>query len=120
MLPNLDHFHCEGDLTSIPLDPNLPISLWKKCKRALEIYLLVAAIIDTPVKIRATLLHFDGLSLQELYSNLPGAHADDTVSVDVYKIALECLDRYYFSPKQIRIYERCNIPFNETRRGGKF
>lgn len=96
-LPNLDHFDCDGDPTSVG-------TRWGKWKRALEIYLL-AANIDTPVKKRATLLHVGGIALQEVYYNLPGAHAEEGEGVDVYTIALNKLD-CYFAPKQSRIYER--------------
>nr|CAI5854742.1 unnamed protein product [Callosobruchus analis] len=58
-------------------------------------------------KKRATLLHSGGLSLQEIYYNLPGAHVDSPADspIDVYKVAIEKLD-VYFSPKQSRVYER--------------
>lgn len=55
-------------------------------------------------KKRATLLHMGGLSLQEDYYNIPGAHATDTED-DVFEIAVKKLDEY-FSPKQSRVYER--------------
>ncbi|PZC79859.1 hypothetical protein B5X24_HaOG215728 [Helicoverpa armigera] len=42
VLPNLDHFDCEGDPTSVG-------TRWEKWKRAFEIYLL-AANVDTPVQ----------------------------------------------------------------------
>nr|CAI5862750.1 unnamed protein product [Callosobruchus analis] len=66
-----------------------------------------AANIETPEKKRATLLHSGGLSLQEIYYNLPGAHFDSPADlpIDVYKVAIEKLD-VYFSPKQSRVYER--------------
>nr|CAI5843770.1 unnamed protein product [Callosobruchus analis] len=58
--------------------------------------------------LRATLLHSGGLSLQEIYYNLPGVtHVDSPADspIDVYKVAIEKLD-VYFSPKQSRVYER--------------
>ncbi|XP_053601232.1 uncharacterized protein K02A2.6-like isoform X1 [Plodia interpunctella] len=96
-LPNLDNFDCNGDPASVGLR-------WQKWKRALEIYFL-AANIEKPGKKRATLLHIGGLSLQEVYYNLPGAHVDDKTDVDVYAIAIDKLNSY-FAPKQSRIYER--------------
>ena len=96
-IPSLDHFDCEGDPTSVG-------TRWEKWKRALGIYLL-AANIDTPVKKRATLLHVGELALQEVYYNLPGAHADEGEGIDVYQMSLENLEQY-FAPKQSRIYER--------------
>ncbi|XP_045771272.1 uncharacterized protein LOC123871475 isoform X2 [Maniola jurtina] len=95
-LPNLQHFDCEGDPTSIG-------TRWEKWKRAFEIYLL-AANIETPVKKRATLLHVGGIALQEVYYNIPGAHVEEE-GVDVYEVALKKLDSH-FAPKQSRIYER--------------
>nr|CAI5824873.1 unnamed protein product [Callosobruchus analis] len=52
-----------------------------------------ASNIEQPAKKRATLLHSAGSVLQEVYYNLPGAHADSKDDagneVDVYKIAVE-------------------------------
>lgn len=115
-LTTLDHFDCEGDTTSV-------CTRWEKWKRALEIYLL-AANIDSPNKKRATLLHVGGLALQEIYYNLPGAHAeegkdDDGKDLDVYKIALEKLNGY-FSPKQSYIYERYIFRLMQQEEGEKF
>lgn len=111
MLTTLDHFECEGDQTSVG-------SRWEKWKRALEIYLL-AANIDSPNKKRATLLHVGGLALQEIYYNLPGAHAEDGKDIDVYKIALEKLNNY-FAPKQSHIYERYLFRLMKQEEGEKF
>lgn len=110
-LPNLDHFDCEGDPTSVGIR-------WEKWKRALEIYLL-AANIDIPVKKRATLLHVGGLALQEVYYNLPGAHAEEGEGVDVYAIALKKFDSY-FAPKQSRIYERYLFRLMKQEEGEQF
>ena len=110
-LTNLDHFDCEGDPTSVG-------TRWVKWKRAFEIYLL-AANIDTPLKKRATLLHLGGLSLQEVYYNLPGAHAEEGDGIDVYTIALHKLDSY-FAPKQSRIYERYLFRLMKQEEGEQF
>ncbi|KAG6454310.1 hypothetical protein O3G_MSEX008647 [Manduca sexta] len=111
-LPNLDHFDCEGDPTSVG-------TRWEKWKRALSIYLL-AANIDTPEKKRATLLHVGGLALQEVYYNLPGADVCTAhEGADVYEIALQKLDAY-FAPKQSRIYERYLFRLMKQEEGEKF
>ncbi|XP_030766846.1 uncharacterized protein LOC115890686 [Sitophilus oryzae] len=96
----LESFDCEGDIGSVGLK-------WEKWKRAFEIY-IEATNIDTPQKKRATLLHVGGLGIQEIYYNLPGAHiatSEANQDTDVYKIALESLDRY-FAPKQSKLFER--------------
>lgn len=111
VLPNLDHFDCEGDPTSVG-------TRWEKWKRAFEIYLL-AANVDTPVQKRATLLHVGGIALQEVYYNLPGAHAEVAEGVDVYAIALKKLDGY-FAPKQSRIYERYLFRLMKQEDGEQF
>lgn len=47
-----------------------------------------------------------GLSLQEIYYNIPGAHILATEDGnDVYEVAIQKLDEY-FSPKQSRVFER--------------
>lgn len=96
-LASLDSFNCEGEPTSIG-------SRWERWKRGLEIYLLALSITD-PVKKRATLLHVGGLSLQDVYYNIPGAHVEPTESIDVYETAIKKLDDF-FLPKQSKIYER--------------
>ncbi|XP_029166467.1 uncharacterized protein K02A2.6-like isoform X1 [Nylanderia fulva] len=96
-LTSLNCFDCDGDPASVG-------TRWEKWKRALEIYLL-ALNIDKPANKRATLLHTGGLTLQDIYYNIPGAHVDEAEGVDVYKVALNKLDEY-FSPKQSKVYER--------------
>lgn len=56
---------------------------------------------------RATLLHFGGLGLQEIFCSLPGANAaePDEEGNNVYIIALSRLHDC-FSPKQSKIYKR--------------
>ncbi|XP_060808134.1 uncharacterized protein LOC132903569 [Amyelois transitella] len=99
-LPPLESLDCDGDPSSVGLR-------WEKWKRALELY-LTATNIKSPETKRAILLHMGGLSLQEIYYNIPGAHVDkapEDNSGDIYTIALAKLDEY-FSPKQSRVYER--------------
>ncbi|XP_026745497.1 uncharacterized protein LOC113506860 [Trichoplusia ni] len=110
-LPNLEQFNCDGDPTSVG-------SRWEKWKRALEIYLLAASI-DTPAKKRATLLHLGGIALQDVYYNLPGAHAEEGEGIDVYAIALDKFDSY-FAPKQSRIYERYLFRLMKQEEGEQF
>lgn len=57
------------------------------------------------MKKRATLVHTGGWSVQKIFYNIPGAHANEAEEIDVYKIALDKLNEY-FSPKQSTIYER--------------
>lgn len=48
------------------------------------------------------------MGLQVVYYNPPGAHVssyNDTDNINVYEIALNILDEYFF-PKQSQIYER--------------
>lgn len=97
MLTGLEQFDCNSELSSLG-------TRWEKWRRALEIY-LIAASITQPIKKRAILLHFGGLSLQEVYYNLPGAHVDEADDIDVFEVALEKLNQYFF-PKQSKIYER--------------
>ena len=96
-LPNLEVFSLEGESTSVGLR-------WEKWKRAFKIY-LEAASIDSSTKKRATLLHFGGIELQEIFYNLPGANVESSNDNDVFSIAIEKLDEY-FSPKQSKVYER--------------
>ncbi|XP_063534905.1 uncharacterized protein K02A2.6-like [Cydia strobilella] len=110
-IPSLDHFDCGGDPVSVGVR-------WEKWKRALEIYFLAANIVDGVVK-RATLLHLGGLSLQDVYYNLPGAHAEEAEDVDVYNVAMEKLDAY-FSPKQSRYYERYIFRLMKQDEGERF
>lgn len=94
----LDKFNCEGEPASLD-------SSWERWKSALEIYLLVSNI-ESLVKKRTTLLHIGGLTLQEVYYNIPETDAEEAERVDVYKIAVKKRTDEYFSPKQSKIYER--------------
>lgn len=98
-LPSFDHFECDGDVSSVG-------TRWQKWKRALQIY-LEATSIEEPKKRKATLLHFGGLALQEIFFNLPGADAQepDVDGNDVFEIAIKKLNEY-FAPKQSKVYER--------------
>ncbi|XP_047984727.1 uncharacterized protein K02A2.6-like [Leguminivora glycinivorella] len=96
-LLTLEGLDLEGDRSSIG-------SKWEKWKRSLSIY-LDAAEITKDVKKRATLLHFGGTSLQDIFYNLPGANVTAAENVDVYKTAVEKLDEY-FLPKCNRVFER--------------
>lgn len=111
-MPGPDKLDVEGDTSAVGIR-------WERWKRSLLIY-LEAADIQIPEKKRATLLHFGGPSLQDIYSNLPGANAVTSVparaappgesdtaaeSQDVFEIALKKLDEY-FLPKQSKVYER--------------
>lgn len=68
---------------------------------------LDATSIEEPRKRKATLLHFGGLGLQEIFYNLPGANVDvpDDLGNDIFEIAISKLDEY-FAPKQSKVYER--------------
>lgn len=94
-VPTIEPFDCEGDPTSLG-------SRWERWKRALEIY-FVATNTNDQNKKRAILLHSGGMSLQDIYFNIPGAHVTDTT--DGYDIAVKKLDDY-FSPKQSYLFER--------------
>lgn len=93
----LETFDCEGDPTSVG-------ARWERWKRALFVY-LDASNIERSDKKRANLLHFGGIELQEIFSNIPGANVAPAENVDVFLIAIEKLDEY-FAPKQSKIYER--------------
>lgn len=95
-IPSLEAFDCEGDASSVGLR-------WEKWKRGLEFYLIAINAIDTEKK-RAILLHVGGLTLQEIYHNIPDVEEPD-IAVDVYKSAIKKLDDY-FAPKQSKVYER--------------
>lgn len=112
-LPPLDNFDCDGDPSGVGLK-------WEKWKRGLNIY-LEAANIDKPEKKRATLLHMGGLSLQEIYYNVPGAHVEsnEDPNTDIYQIAVSKLDEY-FAPKQSRVYERHVFRLMKQEGGEKF
>nr|CAI5840492.1 unnamed protein product [Callosobruchus analis] len=63
-MSSVENFDCDGDAPSVALRS-------EKWKRALNIYLEAANIEEAPKK-RAVLLHMGGLSLQEIYHNIPG------------------------------------------------
>lgn len=95
-IPPLEAFDCEGEPASVGLR-------WEKWKRGFGIFVTASNITDATRK-KATLLHVGGLTLQEIYHNIP----DDISSegdTDVYTSAIKKLDDY-FSPKQSKIYER--------------
>lgn len=96
-LLSLEKFDCNGDSTSVGVR-------WERWKRALFIY-LEASNIDKDVKKRASLLHFGGLDLQEVFYNIPEANIEPRDGVDVFEMAISKLDSY-FAPKQSKIYER--------------
>lgn len=110
-LPPLEVLDVEGDNASVS-------HRWEKWKRALSIFLEAADIISAQKK-RATLLHFGGTSLQEIYYNLPGAHVTATEGVDVFEVAVRKLDEY-FLPKQNRVYERHMFRLMKQEDGEKF
>lgn len=95
-IPPLETFDCEGEPVSVGLR-------WEKWKRGLGIFLLASNITDSEKK-RATLLHLGGLTLQEIYYNIPDDEEAGGDS-DTYELAIKKLD-LYFSPKQSKIYER--------------
>ncbi|XP_046964591.1 uncharacterized protein K02A2.6-like [Vanessa cardui] len=90
----LEKFECEGDVGSVSIR-------WERWKRSLYIY-IEAAGIDTELKKRASLLHFGGCELQEIFYSIPGANINDG---DLFNIAIQKLDEY-FAPKQSKVYER--------------
>ncbi|CAH1994375.1 unnamed protein product [Acanthoscelides obtectus] len=81
---SLEKFECNGESTSVG-------ARWERWKRALFIY-LEAANIDRDIKKRASLLHFGGLDLQEVFYIL-------------FEIAISKLDAY-FAPRQSKVFER--------------
>ncbi|XP_022827954.1 uncharacterized protein LOC111357464 isoform X5 [Spodoptera litura] len=93
-IPPMESLDCEGEPASIGLR-------WEKWKRGLELYLTATNVTTAEAK-KATLLHMGGLSLQEIYYNLPDIHDE---SGDAFEVAVKKLDKY-FSPKQSRVYER--------------
>lgn len=94
----LDKFECDGESGSV-------VTRWERWKRSLYIYLEAANIV-TPSQKRASLLHFGGPELQEIFYNIPGAHVtSDDSSLDVFTVAVEKLDEY-FAPKQSKRFER--------------
>ncbi|CAH1994743.1 unnamed protein product [Acanthoscelides obtectus] len=94
---SLEKFECNGESTSVG-------ARWDRWKRALFIY-LEAANIDRDIKKRASLLHFGGLDLQEVFYNIPGANVEPAEGVDVFEIAISKLDAY-FAPRQSKVFER--------------
>ncbi|XP_063366280.1 uncharacterized protein K02A2.6-like [Cydia amplana] len=98
MALTLDKFECGGEPTSLGIR-------WERWKRALRIY-IDAAGIEKSEKKRASLLHFGGQELQEIFYNIPDPDIEDGgPRRDVFEIALSKLDSY-FSPKQSKVYER--------------
>ncbi|XP_055910452.1 uncharacterized protein K02A2.6-like [Eupeodes corollae] len=95
----LDKFDCEGDGSSVAIR-------WERWKRGLGIYLEAASIV-TEVKKRASLLHFGGPELQEIFYNLVDANVEPNEENEgnVFRIAIEKLDEY-FAPKQCLAFER--------------
>lgn len=91
---SLEKFECEGEVGSVSVR-------WERWKRGLYIY-LEAAGIDSEIKKRASLLHFGGHELQEIFYSIPGANDEEG---DLFSIAIQKLDEY-FSPKQSKVYER--------------
>ncbi|XP_030767526.1 uncharacterized protein K02A2.6-like [Sitophilus oryzae] len=110
-LSTLENFDCEGEISSVALR-------WRKWKRALNIY-LEAASIDSPAKKRAVLLHMGGIGIQEIYYNIPGAHVETSVDVDIYEVAVQKLDEY-FAPKQSKVFERHIFRLLKQDQGEKF
>lgn len=110
-IPILEPFDCEGEPSSLG-------SRWERWKRGFEIYLEAANITD-PVKKRATLLHAAGLTLQDVFFNIPGALVEESASVDIYKVAIQKLDEY-FAPKQSSLYERHLFRLIKQEPGEKF
>nr|CAI5858972.1 unnamed protein product [Callosobruchus analis] len=96
-LTSLEPFDCVGDPCSVG-------TRWQKWRRALNIY-LDAANINEPEKQRATLLHLGGISLQEIFYNLPGDDTEIDIVGNVYTRAIEKLNDF-FAPKQSKRYER--------------
>ncbi|XP_063541562.1 uncharacterized protein LOC134750329 [Cydia strobilella] len=98
MALTLDKFECGGEPTSLGIR-------WERWKRALRIY-IDAAGIEKSEKKRASLLHFGGQELQEIFFNIPDPDIEEGgPRRDVFEIALAKLDSY-FSPKQSKVYER--------------
>lgn len=69
-----------------------------------------AADIKTATQKRATLLHFGGTGLQEIFYNIPGANVEPAENAEkdgegVFKIAIKKLDEH-FLPKQSKVYKR--------------
>ncbi|XP_063547649.1 uncharacterized protein K02A2.6-like [Cydia strobilella] len=93
----LEGLDLDGDRSSIGCK-------WERWKRSLYIY-IDAADVKTDVKKRATLLHFGGTSLQDIFYNLPGAEVEAAAGVDVFDTAIKKLDEY-FVPKTNRVFER--------------
>ncbi|XP_063892502.1 uncharacterized protein K02A2.6-like [Helicoverpa armigera] len=92
----LEKFECAGDTTSVAIR-------WEKWKRSLQIYLLAAGIVDDQ-KQTASLLHFGGPELQEIFFSIP-ENSDSGSSGTTFKTAVKKLDNY-FAPKQSKVYER--------------
>lgn len=112
-IPSLENFDCDGEASSVGLR-------WQKWKRALRIY-LDAASVEDPRKKKATLLHFGGIGLQDIFYNLPGADVNesDADGNDIFAIALAKLDSF-FAPKQSKVYERHLFRLLKQESGEKF
>lgn len=112
-LPPLEPLDCDGDPASVGLR-------WEKWKRALELYLIATNVTKAEAK-RAVLLHMGGLSLQEIYYNIPGAHLETVANsdTDIFTVAINKLDEY-FAPKQSRVYERHLFRLIKQETGEKF
>lgn len=107
----MEAWDCDGEPTSVGLR-------WEKWKRGLGLYLTATKIICPETK-RATLLHCGGLSLQEIYYNIPGAHVSAAENIDVFEVATQKLDEY-FAPKQSRFFERHLFRLIKQETGEKF
>ncbi|XP_037969728.2 uncharacterized protein LOC119692645 [Plutella xylostella] len=93
----LEKFECDGETGSVGIR-------WERWKRSLNIY-LEAAKIDTAAQKRASLLHFGGPELQEIFFNIPGTEDGASNEGDVFTSAIAILDAY-FAPKQSKRFER--------------
>lgn len=94
----LEKFECDGEAGSVGVR-------WERWKRSLYIY-LEAAKVDTATQKRASLLHFGGSELQEIFYNIPEANlTSEDGSIDVFEVAVTKLDEY-FAPKQSKRFER--------------
>lgn len=98
-LQKLQKFDCEGEDGAVALK-------WERWKRSLFIYLEAASIEDEGKK-RASLLHYGGPELQEIFYNLPGANivCNEENKSQLFKAAIKKLDEY-FAPKQCLAFER--------------
>lgn len=93
----LEKFECNGEASSVGCR-------WEIWKRSLNIY-LEAANVQTAKQKLASLLHWGGPELQEIFYNIPGANVVEGEGIDVFKVAVEKLDEY-LAPKQSKRFER--------------